>query len=120
MSDVQLYVHPTCTTCRRAQAWLDQHEVAYDRRDFFGDRFTHDELSAVLTSAGLTPREVLSKRARAYKALVGDRELTDDQLLDLMVEHPTLLRRPLVISAHDSVIGFDRQGLERLVAEEPV
>jgi arsenate reductase len=69
----------------------------------------------VLASAGLTPRDVLSKRARAYKELVGDRnrDLSDDQLLDLMIEEPTLLRRPLVISGGVAVVGFDRKGLER-------
>ncbi len=93
MREIELYVHPTCTSCRKAQAWLDEHHVVYERRDYFRDRFTRDELAGVLASAGLTPRDVLSKRARAYKELVGDRELTDDQLLDLMIEEPTLLRR---------------------------
>jgi Spx/MgsR family transcriptional regulator len=117
MREIELYVHPTCTSCRNAQAWLDERGVPYERRDYFRDRFTKDELSAVLASAGLTPRDVLSKRARAYKELVGDRDLTDDQLLDLMIQEPTLLRRPLVISGEVTVIGFDRKGLERMTGE---
>jgi Spx/MgsR family transcriptional regulator len=116
VSDIELYVHPTCTSCRNAQAWLDEHGITYDRRDYFRDRFTREELSGVLASAGLTPRDVLSKRARAYKELVGDRDLSDDQLLDLMIQEPTLLRRPLVISGDEGVIGFDRTGLERIAA----
>lgn len=114
MREIELYVHPTCTSCRNAQAWLDERGIAYDRRDYFRNRFTRDELSSVLASAGLTPRDVLSKRARAYKELVGDREFSDDQLLDLMIQEPTLLRRPLAISGGDAVIGFDRKGLERI------
>lgn len=114
MSAIDLYVHPTCTSCRNAQAWLQERDIPYERRDYFRDRFTRDELRGILESAGLTPRDVLSKRARAYKELVSDRELTDDQLLDLMIQEPTLLRRPLVISGSDSVIGFDRKGLERI------
>ena len=118
MPEIDLYVHPTCTSCRNAQAWLDERHVAYERRDYFRNRFTRDELAGILASAGLTPRDVLSKRARAYKELVGDRDLTDDQLLDLMIEEPTLLRRPLVISGHEAVIGFDRKGLERMTTSD--
>jgi len=118
VSPTELYVHPTCTSCRNAQKWLDERGVAYERRDYFRDRFTRDELFSVLASAGLTPRDVLSKRARAYKELVGDRDLSDDQLLDLMIEEPTFLRRPLVISGHDAVIGFDRKGLEHLATKK--
>src|SRR5215203_5432412 len=95
MREIDLYVHPTCTSCRNAQAWLDERHVVYERRDYFRDRFTREELSGILASAGLTPRDVLSQRARAYKELVGERDLTDDRLLDLMIEEPTLLRRPL-------------------------
>ncbi len=118
MGEIELYVHPTCTSCRNAQAWLDERQVTYERRDYFRNRFTRDELAGVLSSAGLTPSDVLSKRARAYKELIGDRDLSDDQLLDLMVDEPTLLRRPLVILGQETVIGFDRKGLERLVASE--
>lgn len=116
MSEIELYVHPTCTSCRNAQAWLDERGVTYVRRDYFRDRFTRDELRGVLTSAGLAPSDVLSKRARAYKELVGDRNLTDDELLELMFEEPTLLRRPLMISGDTAVIGFDRKGLEQIAA----
>lgn len=111
---LRIYVHPTCTSCRNAQNWLRERGIEFERRDYFRNRFTRDELSAVLSSAGLTPRDVLSKRARAYKELVGGRDLTDDQLLDAMIEEPTLIRRPLVIDGQDVVIGFDRKGLERI------
>lgn len=117
MQEIDLYVHPTCTSCRKAEAWLQEHDLAYERRDYFRDRFSRDELAAILASVGLTPRDVLSTRAKAYKELVGERELSDDQLLDLMIQEPTLLRRPLTISGNEAVIGFDRKGLEHLAAD---
>jgi Spx/MgsR family transcriptional regulator len=115
---IELYVHPTCTSCRNTQTWLDDRQIAYQRRDYFRDRFMLEELAGVLASAGLTPRDVLSKRARAYKELGGDHDLSDDQLLDLMIEEPTLLRRPLIVSGHDAVIGFDRKELERMLSSD--
>ncbi len=72
------------------------------------------ELRAVLDSAGLHPSDVLSKRAKAYGTLVGDRELSNDELLALMVQEPTLLRRPLAIKDGQAAIGFDKAGLAAL------
>jgi arsenate reductase len=67
----------------------------------------------------LTPREALSKRSRAYKELgLADRELSDDDLLDLMVAEPTLIRRPIVIGRGGSSIGFNRAELDVLVQAE--
>lgn len=114
-TELQLYVHPTCTSCRNAQTWLRERDIPFERRDYFKDRFTRDELAGILASANLTPNDVLSKRARVYTELVGERDLTSDQLLDLMIQEPTLLRRPLAILGTDAVIGFDRKGLERII-----
>jgi arsenate reductase-like glutaredoxin family protein len=72
----------------------------------------------VLRDAGVTPREALSRRARAYRELeIESRNPSDEELLDLMVQEPTLLRRPLVLGSRGSTVGFDRKGLERLLEE---
>ncbi len=62
----------------------------------------------------MRPADVLSRRSRAYRELVGGRELGDDELLDLMAREPTLLRRPLTVRDRRAVIGFDREGLAGL------
>lgn len=70
----------------------------------------------MLRRAGLTSHEALSKRSRAYRELgLAEREVSDDELLDLMVAEPTLLRRPLVLTPEGSVLGFDRKRLDSLV-----
>lgn len=72
----------------------------------------------MLARAGLTPHDALSKRSRAYKELgLAGRTVSDDELLDLMIAEPTLLRRPLVIAEKGSVLGFDRNRLEELTRE---
>ena len=97
---------------------LTDRGVDFTRRDYFRERFTVEELRGVLRSVGLAPREVLSKRAKAYGELVGDRDLSDDELLALMVLEPTLLRRPLAIKDGRATVGFDREGLTALAAAE--
>jgi arsenate reductase-like glutaredoxin family protein len=73
-------------------------------------------LADTLKRAGLTPSEVLSKRSRAYKSLgLAERTLSDDELLDLMVQEPTLLRRPLIISPGGVALGFNQKQLQELI-----
>ena len=108
-----LYVHPTCTSCRNAQAWLDERGVAYERRDYFHDRFTKDESPLCLLRRG-------SRRAMCFRRVPGPTRswwaiaISRTQLLDLMIQEPTLLRRPLVVAGDVAVVGFDRKGLERV------
>ncbi len=117
---IELYLYGSCSSCRNAEVWLREHQADVSRRDFFRDRFSRDELADVLGRASLTPTVVLSTRSRAYRERgLAERAFTNDELLDLMVEEPTLLRRPIAIGAGGSVVGFNRAGLEQLLAAAP-
>ena len=112
---ISLYVHPTCTSCRKAVALFDDAGATVERRDYFKDRFTVEELTAVLARAGRTPAEMLSTRARAYRDLgIAGGDLSDDELIGLMVEEPTLLRRPLAVADGQSTVGFNAAALTAL------
>lgn len=95
---------------------LEEQGVEFKRRDYFRDRFTRDELESLLQRAGLTPRDVLSTRSRAYQQLdLANLDPGDDELLDLMIAEPTLLKRPIVISGDQHVVGFSKPQLDALV-----
>jgi Spx/MgsR family transcriptional regulator len=116
---MEIYVHPTCTSCKKAEALLQETGVEVTRRDFFKDRFSKDELKDVLDKAGVTPGAVLSKRATAYRELqLEGRDISEDALLDLMVEYPTLLKRPLLIGSGGSTVGFNPGKIRQLVEME--
>lgn len=116
---MRAYVYTSCTSCRNAEAFLAEQGATVERRDFFRQRFSVEELRAVLESAVLRPRDVLSLRSKVYKARSAEIDALDDAaLLTLMTEEPTLLRRPLVIGTAGHVVGFDRAGLAALVEAE--
>lgn len=116
---ISLYVHPTCSSCRRAAALIGEAGAKVERRDYFTDRFTTEELTAVLARAQRTPSEMLSTRAKAYKDLgIADRERSDDELIALMVEEPTLLRRPLAVGNGQSTVGFNAMALTALAVSD--
>jgi arsenate reductase (glutaredoxin) len=96
---------------------LAEHGVDYERRDYFGEPLTADELRMLFDEVGLKPSEVLSTRSRSYKELgLVDRKVSEAELLDLMVEHPTLLRRPIVVKGGQAVIGFNKDRIEELIS----
>ena len=77
-----------------------------------------EELQSLIERIGLTPSDLLSKRSRPYQGLgLADKQVTDDELLQLMAEHPALIRRPLIVRDRQAVVGFDQKGLARLIAK---
>lgn len=116
---IEAYVYSSCTSCRKTEEVLKASGAQHESRDFSRNRFTRDELTSLLERAGLTPSGVLSKRSRVYKARSPEIDaMNADALLDLMIEEPTLLRRPLVIRGNDLVMGHDPTQLEALVAQD--
>ena len=55
---------------------------------------------------GITPRELLRKGEAVYRELdLGGREVSDDELIRLMAEHPDLIQRPIVERGSRAVLG---------------
>lgn len=96
---------------------LAEHGIEFERRDYFKERFTLDELRGLLDEINLRPSDLLSRRGKAYRDLNLDKqELSEDELIELIPDNPTLIRRPIVVKDGNVVIGFDKEKIEALIA----
>jgi arsenate reductase len=76
------------------------------------------KLRELIKKMGLAPRELLRAGEAVYKELgLGKRELSDDEIIRLMVEHPDLLQRPIVERGDRAVLGRPIENLARLLHE---
>lgn len=73
------------------------------------------ELKAILLRLGMKPADLLRKGEDAYKAHVAGRDLGDAQLIALMVEHPVLIERPIVVSGDRAVLGRPPENVLQLL-----
>lgn len=116
---MEIYVHPTCTSCKKAERLLLESGVDASRRDYFRDRFTTNELKDILDRAGVTPLDILSTRSSAYKELgLAEQTLSNEMLLELIPENPTLIKRPLIIGKGGSTVGFNANKIIDLISKE--
>jgi Spx/MgsR family transcriptional regulator len=119
MPDVEIYLYSSCTSCRKAEDLLRDLHVEAERRDYFKQRFSRDELVRLLDRIGKRPGDVLSTRSTPYRTLdLGSKQLSDEELIELMVEHPQLLRRPIIVRGSESTVGFNRDAIATLVEGE--
>ena len=97
MSKVIIYQKPTCSTCRQAVQFLKESGTPFTAINYYEQRFTKPQLKALLKKAGLSPRDILRTKEELYKKLhLAKTSFSDDALIDLLVEHPDLIQRPLV------------------------
>src|SRR5699024_8278265 len=95
---VTLYTSPSCTSCRKAKAWLEEHDISYKERNIFSEPLSLDEIKEILRMTEDGTDEIIATRSKVFQKL----DLNIDQLLlkDLFVliqNIPVLLRKPIIL-----------------------
>src|SRR5258707_9650836 len=94
---IVIYQKPAWTTCRQVYAALKESGVDFEAVDYYTDPIPKAKLKELLRKMGLAPRELLRTKETIYKTLrIAERDLTDAELIDLMVANPHLIQRPIV------------------------
>jgi arsenate reductase (glutaredoxin) len=97
---------------------LGEHGVDYEAREYFKEAFTRQELESILSRAGRKPSEMVSTRSTPYrKERLADQGLSEDELLERMLSEPRLIRRPILVTDDEVVVGFDRARYESIATE---
>lgn len=113
MSDAQLtiYEKPTCSTCRKTVALLDERGIDFDDVNYFIEPLSAAKIAELLDKMGIAPRELLRARATAYKELgLATSGHSDLELIELMAEDPELIQRPIAEKGGKAVLcrPYDR------------
>lgn len=109
---ITVYEKPTCTKCREVKKLLTEKGVEFEDVNYFEQPLTAETLKELLHKAGIVPRGALRTNEPAYKEFVGKRELTDDELIDVMVQHPELIQRPIVVRGDKAVLARPAERLK--------
>lgn len=101
MADVLFVAYPRCSTCKKAQKWLDERGVAYTLRDIVEENPSAEELAAWLDGSDLAPRKLFNTSGRLYrerglKAQL-DAGMSAEDMLALLGEEGMLVKRPLLV-----------------------
>ncbi|HYS24408.1 MAG TPA: arsenate reductase (glutaredoxin) [Vicinamibacterales bacterium] len=113
---ITVYQKPTCTTCRQVYAALRDAGVDFDAVDYYTDPIPKAKLRELLRKMGLSPRELLRTKEDVYRKLrLGERELSDAEIVDLMVEHPDLIQRPIVEKGARAILARPAERLREIL-----
>ena len=116
---VTLYTSPSCTSCRKARAWLKEHNIPYAERNIFSDPLSVDELKQILQMTEDGTEEIISTRSKVYQDLhVNIDDLSLKDLLDLVQRHPGLLRRPIIMDEKRLQVGYNEDEIRRFLPHE--
>ena len=96
---VTIYHNPKCGTSRNTLAMIRQSGVEPTVIEYLKTPPSRDKLVELIAAMGIKPRALLREKGTPYAELgLADPKWTDDQLIDMMLAHPILINRPIVVT----------------------
>jgi arsenate reductase len=107
MEDVTFYWLPNCSTCKKAKSHIERHGVrGFVERDIKENPLSRAEVEALAKMLG-GPNELFSRRAIKYREMkLNEREVSGAEMLDLMTDEYTFLKRPILVYKGKAIAGF--------------
>ena len=101
--------YPKCSTCRKAEKYLQDHKIEYTKRDIKTDNPTAGELRSWQKNSGLPLKNFFNTSSLQYKALgLKDKlpQLNEEEQLQLLAADGMLVKRPILLTDGNVLVGF--------------
>lgn len=106
---IQLIQYPKCTTCKKAQKWLNDNEVEYENIHIVEQTPSKEQLKAYYKVSGLPLKKFFNTSGMKYRELgLKDKlaTMSEDEQLELLASDGMLIKRPIVTDGKKLTLGF--------------
>ena len=105
---VKIYISPYCASCRKAKAFLKDMKVPHEVINIFSPRLSKQDILDILEMSDTGTDALISPRSKIVKESGVDFDsMTVDQLVDYVLENPSVMRRPIIIDDRKMEVGYD-------------
>ena len=113
---VTLYTSPSCTSCRKAKAWLEEHDIPYKERNIITEPLNLSEIKEILRMTEDGTDEIIATNSNDFKNLAIDIEqLSIQELYNLIQQHPRMLRSPILLDEKRIQVGYNEMDIRRFI-----
>ena len=116
---ITLYSSASCTSCRKARSWLEEHDIPFTEKNVFTEKITDEELRAILQLTENGTNEIISQRSQAFKELnINIEEISLGRVLKLIQQHPGIMRRPILVDNKRLLVGYNEEDIRCFLPRE--
>lgn len=104
---IQIYHNPRCGKSRNCLAFIDQSKQEYEIIPYLTESPSFEELKALLQKLDLQPIELVRTKEKIWIENYKGKTLSNDEVVQSMIDHPILIERPIVVKDGKAIIGRD-------------
>ncbi len=112
---MKIYHNPRCPKSRAGLKYLEEKAYDIEIKNYLTEGLTEKELKEIISFTGKRPFELVRTQEKEYKGNFNDKSITDSEWIKILVQHPKLLQRPIVVSGNKAVLAIPPENVENIV-----
>ena len=112
---ITIYHNARCKKSREGLDVLKESGQEFETREYLKEPVSEEELSALLDKLGMAHIELVRREEKIWKENYKGKDLSDRELIRIMVENPKLIQRPIVVKNNQAVVGRPAEKIEKLL-----
>ena len=113
---MKIYHNPRCTKSRQTLQLIENAGKDVQVIEYLKTPPTADELKSLLNLLGMKPEQLLRKNEAVFKEQFKGKSFSDDEWINIMIEHPKLIERPIVVQGDKAVLGRPPENVNALLS----
>ena len=102
---IKILHNNSCSKSRGILEYLDENGVSFEIIDFIKDPLSETELRTVLKKLHCPVLDIVRTNEKIYKEQFRDKDLCDDDLIQMLLQNPSLIQRPILIKGSVAMVG---------------
>ncbi len=112
---MKYYHNPRCSKSREGLELLNNKNINYEIIEYLKMPINKNELIHILKSLKMNPIDLIRKNELIYKEKIKDKKLNDNELIEIMIQEPKLIERPILVKEDRAVIGRPANNLLTII-----
>jgi len=105
MKKVTVLYNPRCSKCREALSLLEGENCEIELKEYLKESLTKKELKEILSKLGLKAFDIVRQKEELFIKKFKNKKFTNEEWIQLLLENPILIERPIVIDGYKAIIG---------------
>ncbi|MDP4039646.1 MAG: ArsC/Spx/MgsR family protein [Candidatus Pacearchaeota archaeon] len=110
---LKIYFNPQCSKCKIAKNHLEKNNCKFQIINYLEKPITKKDIKEILQKGSLTINDILRKNEPEYQEHIKSKNLSENQIIEMIIKHPRILQRPIIISKDKAIIARDEKSLKQ-------
>lgn len=112
---ITIYHNPRCSKSREGLQLLELLDKPFTTVKYLNEPLTKDELTDLVNKLGIKPIDLVRKKEDIWIENYKGKDLSDGKVIDIMVQYPNLIERPIVVNGDKAVIARPAERIKEII-----